>query len=59
MPSGTGFAGDISSGIKSAFKRQLVTGDSQDITLYTNSVIQVCFICANQPFVGNGYETGN
>ncbi len=59
MPSGTGFAGDISTGIKAAFKRELVTGDSKDITLYANSVIQVCFMCANEPFVGGGYETGN
>ena len=47
MPSGTGLTGDISTGIKRTFKRELVTGDTKDITLYANSVIQVCFICAN------------
>lgn len=55
MPSVTAFNGDISTGIKSAFKRELITGDSRDITLYANSVIQVCFMCANEPFKGNGY----
>jgi hypothetical protein len=55
MPSGTAFKGDTSAGIKSAFKRELITGDSRDITLYANSVIQVCFMCANEDFKGNGY----
>lgn len=55
MPSGTAFKGDTSTGIKAAFKRELITGDSRDITLYANSVIQVCFMCANEAFKGNGY----
>ncbi len=59
MPSVTAFNGDTSTGIKSAFKRELITGDSRDITLYANSVIQVCFMCANEAFKGNGYEVGN
>lgn len=55
MPSVTAFKGDTSNGIKSAFKRELITGDTRDITLYANSVIQVCFMCANEPFQGKGY----
>ena len=37
----------------------MITGDTNDITLYTNSVIQVCFMSANEVFQGNGYENGN
>jgi hypothetical protein len=55
MPSGTALKGNISAGIKSTFKRELVTGDVRDITLYADSVIQVCFMCANEPFQGKGY----
>ena len=47
MPSGTGLKGNISAGIKATFKRELVTGDTRDITLYADSVIRVCFMCAN------------
>jgi len=59
MSSITGFYGDVSNGISAAFKRDLNTGDSQDITIYPNSIIQVCFISSTQPFVGKGYEIGN
>lgn len=59
MPSGNTLKGDISNGIKAHFKRELITGDNKDITLYADSVIQVCFMAANEPFQGAGYETGN
>lgn len=59
MPSITGFTGSLSNGISASFKRDLNTGDLQDVTLYQNSVIQICFISSIQAFKGNGYETGN
>jgi hypothetical protein len=59
MSSVTGYTGDVSNGISAAFKRDVSTGDSQDITIYQNSIIQVCFICSTQAFVGNGNEIGN
>jgi hypothetical protein len=59
MSSVTGFMGDTSNGIKAAFKRDLSTSDTQDITIYPNSVIQVCFISSTVAFAGNGFETGN
>ena len=55
MTSITGYTGDISNGIKAAFKRDLSTGDRDDIVIYTNSVIQVCFICSTEAFRGAGY----
>ena len=55
ISSGTGLTSDISNGIKASFKRELITGDTQDITLYADSVIQVCFMAANEAFIGNGY----
>jgi len=55
MTSITGFYGNIDNGIIGAFKRDLVTGDTQDITIYADSVIQVCFITSTLPFVGNGH----
>lgn len=54
MTSVTGYSGDISNGISAAFKRDLVTGDTQDIIIYGNSVIQICVICSLLPFVGGG-----
>ena len=59
MPSITGYVGDLSNGISAAFKRDLTTGDSKDIIIYPNSVIQICVICSTQAFVGGGAETGN
>jgi hypothetical protein len=59
MPSITSFKGSLATGISASFNRNLVTGDTKDITLYSNSVIQVCFISSTQPFVGNGFEKGN
>lgn len=59
MPSISNYTGDISNGIAVAFKRDLATGDTQDFTLYSNSVIQVCFMSSLLPFKGKGYETGN
>jgi hypothetical protein len=59
MPSISGFTGDISNGISMAFKRDLNPGDNQDITIYPNTVIQICFIASLLPFQGNGYETGH
>lgn len=55
MTSITGFYGNIDNGIIGAFKRDLVTGDTQDITIYADSVIQVCFITSTLAFVGNGH----
>jgi predicted nuclease of predicted toxin-antitoxin system len=59
QPSITGFPGDISTGIKAAYSRLLNTGDSQDIIIYANSIVQVCIISSTQDFKGNGTETGN
>jgi hypothetical protein len=59
QPSITSFAGDISNGLKVAYNRDLSTGDSEDIRLYVNSVVQVCFISSTAAFVGNGSETGH
>jgi hypothetical protein len=59
QPSITSFPGDISNGIKAAFNRDLATGDSKDLRLYPNSVVQVCFISSTVAFVGNGHEKGN
>lgn len=59
MISVTGFTGDLSNGISAAFKRDLTTGDSKDIIIYPNSVIQICVISSLLSFVGGGYETGN
>ncbi len=59
MPSITNYTADISTGISVAFKRDLATGDTQDFTLYSNSVIQVCFMSSLLAFKGNGFETGN
>lgn len=55
MTSVTGYTGDISDGIKAAFKRDLVTGDTKDIIIYSNSVIQICVICSLLPFEGGGF----
>lgn len=59
MISMTGYTGDIANGISAAFKRDLVTGDTKDIIIYPNSVIQICGIASLQEFVGDGYETDN
>ncbi len=59
QPSITSFTGDISNGIKAAYNRDLSTGDLDDIRLYPNTVVQVCFMSSNQAFVGGGYEKGN
>lgn len=58
QPSVTEFKGDIKNGIKAAYNRDLNTGDSADIRLYVNSVVQVCFISSNAAFQGLGYEKG-
>ena len=55
MMSVTGYRGDISNGIFAAFKRDLTTGDTKDIIIYPNTVIQICVIASLQPFVGEGY----
>lgn len=47
MPSVTGLTGNITNGIQASFKRELITGDTQDVSLYVNTVIQVCFMSAN------------
>lgn len=54
----TAFKGSIKNGIKAAYNRDLNTGDSADIRLYVNSVVQVCFISSNSVFKGNGSEKG-
>jgi hypothetical protein len=54
----TTFKGDIKNGIKAAYNRDLNTGDSADIRLYANSVVQVCFISSNVAFQGAGVEKG-
>jgi len=59
MPSVTQFWGDASYGIKMAYSRDLNTNDLQDVRLYANSIIQICFITSLQTFVGGGYEKGN
>lgn len=59
MPSVTAYWGDASYGIKIAYNRDLNTNDLQDVRLYENSIIQVCFISSMQTFVGGGYEKGN
>jgi hypothetical protein len=51
----TAFTGNIQNGIKAAYNRDLNTGDSEDIRLYINSVVQVCFISSNLPFQGKGF----
>jgi hypothetical protein len=55
MTSITGYTGDLSNGISAAFKRDLVTGDTKDIIIYANSVIQICVISSLLAFVGGGY----
>lgn len=55
MTSITGYTGDLSNGISAAFKRDLDTGDTEDIIIYPNSVIQICAIASLQSFVGGGY----
>lgn len=55
MPSVTGYWGDASYGIKMAYNRDLNTNDLQDVRLYENSIIQVCFMSSMQAFVGGGY----
>jgi hypothetical protein len=55
QPSVTAFTGNIQNGIKAAYNRDLNTGDSEDIRLYINSVVQVCFISSNLPFQGKGF----
>jgi hypothetical protein len=56
MSSITGYPGDLSNGISAAFKRDLSTGDTRDIIIYPNSVIQICAISSLLAFVGGGYE---
>lgn len=55
QPSVTDFKGDIRTGIKAAYNRDLNTFDSADIRLYPNSVVQVCFISSTLPFQGKGF----
>ncbi len=45
--------------LRSTFKKPLISGDTNDITLHADTVIKVCFIWGNEAFQGNGYETGN
>lgn len=59
MPSVTAFWGDISSGMRVAYNRDLNTNDLQDKRLYANDIIQVCFMSSLAAFVGGGFETGN
>jgi len=55
MQSISGFQGSITNGISMAFKRDISPGDRQDITIYPNTVIQVCFMASLLPFQGNGF----
>ena len=55
MPSISGFKGSLVNGISMAFKRDLNSGDRQDIIIYPNTIIQICFIASLLPFQGNGF----
>lgn len=55
MPSVTGFWGDGTYGIKMSYNRDLNTNDLQDVRLYGNTIIQLCFISSLQAYVGGGF----
>lgn len=58
LPTETPLARETRS-LRSTFKKPLISGDTNDITLHADTVIKVCFIWGNEAFQGNGYETGN
>ncbi len=48
-------ASSDNNGLFVAYSRDLDTKDTNDITLYTDQIIIICFISSTVPFQGAGY----